>query len=136
MTFSVLFDHVVCLASDMSDDLPSYFIVVHQGMGMFVFEIITPGTWLDYTDSDWSWRIRNQLRSLESQFFEANAALNLFVNAQSIRPSFAGRGNWERDSQRRSEIRRGVELERMAPMSSEHRDEIHFEAEVRFKREK
>lgn len=47
---------------------------------MFVFEIITPGTWLDYDDRDWSWIIQNQLRSLESQFFEANAALNLFVN--------------------------------------------------------
>ena len=39
---------------------------------MFVFEIIVPGTWLDYEDSDWTWKIQNQLYSLQSQFFEAN----------------------------------------------------------------
>jgi hypothetical protein len=105
-------------------------------MAMFVFEIVTPGTWLDYDDRDWSWKIQNQLRSLESQFFEANAALNLFVNAQSIRPSFADRDNWERDSQRRSEIRCAIEQERGGFRSHEDLDEIHFETEVRFKREK
>ena len=107
-----------------------------QGIGMFVFEIITPGTWLDYDDRDWSWRIQNQLQSLESQFFEANAALNLFVNAQSIRPSFADQDTWERDAQRRSEIGRAVEQERGDPISREQLDEIHFESDVRFKREK
>ena len=40
---------------------------------MFVFEIIVPGTWLDYEDSDWTWKIQNQLYSLQSQFFEAIA---------------------------------------------------------------
>ncbi len=103
---------------------------------MFVFEIVTPGTWLECEDENWSWKIQNQLRSLESQFFEANAALNLFVNAQSIRPSFAGRDKWERDSQRRSEIQRAVEQERGEFGFHECWDEIHFEAEVRFKREK
>jgi hypothetical protein len=71
---------------------------------MFVFEISTPGTWLDYEDKEWSWKIQNQLRSLESQFFEANAALNLFIGTRSVRPSIADRSNWEGDSQRRSEI--------------------------------
>ncbi|HSX89861.1 MAG TPA: hypothetical protein VLG17_17945, partial [Pseudomonas sp.] len=65
---------------------------------MFVFEIVTPGTWLDYDDKGWAWKTQNQLQSLESQFFEANAALNLFINAQSTRPSFADRENWESDS--------------------------------------
>lgn len=103
---------------------------------MFVFEIVTPGTWLDYDDKDWAWKTQNQLRSLESQFFEANAALNLFINAQSTRPSFADRENWESDSQRRSEIRRAVEQERSGLQSGDNWDEINFETEVRFKREK
>ena len=103
---------------------------------MFVFEIVTPGTWLDYDDRAWSLRIQSQLRSLEAQFFEANAALNLFVDEQSIRRSFAARRNWERDSQRRSEIQHAVEQERGDSMSHEQWDEIRFEAEVRFKREK
>lgn len=103
---------------------------------MFVFEIITPGTWLDHDDRDWAWQIEGQLRSLQSQFFEANAALNLFASAQSIRPAFACRELWERDSQRRSEIRRAVELECGDCMSHENWEEINFESEVRFKREK
>lgn len=104
--------------------------------GSLVFEIVTPGTWLDHEDSDWSWKIQNQLASLKSQFFEANAALNLFASAQSIRPSFADRENWERDSQRRSEIQRAIEQERGGLRSREDWEEIHFEVEVRFKREK
>ena len=103
---------------------------------MFVFEIVTPGTWLDYDDRDWSWRIQNQIQSLESQFFVANTALNLFVHTQSIRPSFADRENWERDSQRRSEIQRAIEQERGGFQSRDDWDEMHFEADVRFKREK
>lgn len=103
---------------------------------MLVYEIVVPGNWLDYDDHDWVWKVYNQLRSLESQFFEANAALNLFTNAQAIRPSFAERENWERDSQRRSEIQRVVEQEWQGCPSWEEREEIYFETEVRFKSEK
>lgn len=103
---------------------------------MFVFEVVTPGTWLDHEDRDWSWKIQNQLDSLKSQFFEANAALNLFAGAQSMRPSFTNRENWERDSQRRSEIQRAIEQKRGGLRSHEDWDEIHYEAEVCFKREK
>jgi hypothetical protein len=103
---------------------------------MYIFEITTPGTWLDHDDREWAWRIEGQLQSLQSQFFEANAALNLFASAQSIRPSFASPEMWERDSQRRSEIRRAVEQERGSCMSHENWEDIHFESEVRFKREK
>lgn len=103
---------------------------------MFVFEITIPGTWIDSDDRDWAWQIEGQLRSLESQFFEANAALNLFASVQSIRPSFAGHEAWERDSQRRAEIQRAVEQEIGSRMSHENWDAIRFETEVRFKREK
>lgn len=103
---------------------------------MFVFEIVTPGTWLDYDDRDWAWRIEGQLRSLQSQFFEANASLNLFASAASIHPSLATKEMWERGSKRRSEIQRAVEHELGNCISHENWDEIHFETEVRFKREK
>ncbi len=72
---------------------------------MYVCEIITPGTWLESEDQDWSGKVGNWLQSLKSQHFEANLALNLFTEAKSARPSFADRENWERDAQRRSEIR-------------------------------
>lgn len=103
---------------------------------MFVFEIVTPGTWLDYEDRDWSWMIQNQLSSLQSHFFEANAALNLFVSAQSALSSFPDRVNWEQDNQRRSEIRRAIEMEFGNLNSGADWDEILLETEVRFKREK
>ncbi|MGI8732394.1 MAG: hypothetical protein ACR2LM_03715 [Pyrinomonadaceae bacterium] len=45
------------------------------------------------------------------------------------------RENRERDQQRRSEIRRAIEQEREAAMVRDSWDEIHFETEVRFKRE-
>ncbi|MDR5750137.1 MULTISPECIES: hypothetical protein [unclassified Caballeronia] len=103
---------------------------------MIVFEIVTAGTWLDYEDREWTWRIEGQLRSLESQFFEANAALNLFIGAQSIGRSVADRENWERDLQRRSEIRHAVEKMHDGIQPWDNFDEIHFETEVRFKRER
>lgn len=100
---------------------------------MFVFEIVTPGTWLDYEDKHWLWKIQGQLRLLESQFFEANAALNLFIAARTSRsPLTDHRANIESDSQRRSEIQRAIEQERGGVGSWE---DVHFETEVRFKRE-
>lgn len=103
---------------------------------MYVFEIVTPGTRLDGEDRDWSWKIGKLLDSLKSQFFEANLALNLFTAARSTRPSFMEPDNWGRDSQRRSEIRREVEQEYGDFLPHEHWEEINFEAEVRFKRDK
>lgn len=100
---------------------------------MLVFEIIIPGTFLNYEDRDWSWNIQNQLRSLELQFFEANTALNLFIRSSAVRPSFANRDNLERDSQRRSEIQRTIEQVRGGIMSGDNWNAIHFEAEVHFK---
>jgi hypothetical protein len=111
---------------------------------MFVFEIITPGTWLDYEDRDWTWRVEGLIRNLESQFFEANLALNLFTHARSVNSNSFDHDTWERDSQRRSEIRKIIEEEFSRNVSPQFQtdfqfnnwDEIHFETEVRFKKEK
>jgi len=101
---------------------------------MFVFEIIVPGTWLDYDDREWSWKIENQLRSLQSQFFEANLALNLFTSAQISRTSSFSKDTWEADSERKQEIRSKLETEFLEQGKSYH--EIMLETEVIFKREK
>lgn len=102
---------------------------------MFVFEITTPGTWLDYEDREWSFRIQDLLRNTQSQFVEASVALNLFVQVQAARSSGLDRDSWARDSQRRSEIAQQVEREMGAVLSRDHLNEVNFEAEVRFKRE-
>lgn len=103
---------------------------------MYIFEIVTPGTWLDNEDRGWSWKVGNLLQSLKSQYFEANLALNLFTAVRTTRPSFAERENWEQDSQRRNKIRQEVEQEYGGFAGHEHWDDIQFETEVRFKREK
>jgi len=103
---------------------------------MLIFEVITPGTWLESDDRQWAFEIEGQLRSLTSQFYEANLALNLFMAARESRPSFADQDQWERDAEHRARIRNELELENQNASSREVWEKIQFETEVRFKREK
>jgi hypothetical protein len=102
---------------------------------MVIFEIVTPGTWIDSADRDWSWKIQNHLRSLKSHFFEANLALNLFLGAQSIGPPARDMTTWQRDSQRRAEISREIEAQRGGALSPVDWEDVSFETDVSFKRE-
>ena len=105
---------------------------------MFIFEIIIPGTWLDYDDREWTWKIERQLDSLQSQFFEANLALNLFLSAQSSRASSYSKDVWDADSKRRQEIRQILEEEYTKQGKSywDSHHEIYLETEIILKREK
>lgn len=111
---------------------------------MYIFEIIVPGTWLDYDDPHWAGRINHLLGSLQSQFFEANLALNLFVEACPIPhpapPADTERDvsleNWQRDRQRENAIRTALAGDQHWLMSWEERRELDFQVEVQFKREK
>lgn len=102
---------------------------------MWVFEVIVPGTWLDYEDRNWSWQVEGLLRHLQSQFFEANTALNLFLEVQGTRPRIADREQRQRDYQRQYEIQQDVERERGGMGAFDEWDEVRLEAEIRFKRE-
>lgn len=103
---------------------------------MYIFEIIIPGTWLDYEDRDWSWEVESQLRSLEGQFFEANLALNLFHSID--RYESTSKDDRLRDTTRRSEIRKQIEAEIIQEGKNywDYMDEINLKTEVIFKREK
>jgi len=103
---------------------------------VYIFEVTTPGTWLDYPDRDWAWKIEGLLRNLQAQFYEANTALNLFEQAQAQQSSRFTREQWQADSDRRSQIRREVEAELGFDFSPQSWDRISHETEVRFKREK
>jgi hypothetical protein len=46
---------------------------------MYVFELTIPGTWLDYEDRQWTWKIEGLLSHLESLFFEENFWVNLLA---------------------------------------------------------
>nr|QJS05840.1 hypothetical protein [Psychrobacter sp.] len=105
---------------------------------MFVFEIIIPGTGLDSEDREWAWKIERQLDSLQSQFFEANLALNLFISEQTSRSHSFSKDTWDADSKRRREIREVLEKELLEQGKSywEIDDEISLKADIIFKREK
>ena len=99
---------------------------------MYIFEIIKPGTWLDYEDRDWSWEVEGILRSLESQFYEVNLALNMFLHSLQRDRESHSREKWEAESNRRTEIRREVETKYENPHDHTVWDEIHLETEIIF----
>lgn len=104
---------------------------------MTIFEVVWPGTWLDYEDRDWAWKIDGQLMSLQDFFFEANVALNYFVDARSSSPSI-GMEFHESDRKRRSEISQEIRQrdEAQGIYSRASMENNMFETDVIFKREK
>jgi hypothetical protein len=104
---------------------------------MQIFEIVVPGTWIDHEDSDFACRTERLLSSLQSQFFEANLALNLFQQAQNlVAARLVDRDAWRGDSQRRMEIQRDLEVKSGGMLNPDQMETIRFESEVIFKRER
>lgn len=109
---------------------------------MYIIEIITPGSCLNYEDDDWCWRVQQQLFWMKGQLFDANTSLNLFIQSQqeniarTVARASSDKAEWDRDYQRRREIERRLEIEKGGRLSFQDREEISFEAETTFKREK
>ncbi|MFK3768130.1 hypothetical protein [Pseudomonas putida] len=147
---------------------------------MLVFDIVIPGTWLNYDSTaaacaaaafavdydgnahvapefadygddaaaaqaahaaaraieSWVSKTEGQLRSLQSKFFEANLALNLFNSAQCQSITAADhRDRLLRAMERRREIREAVEQERGRHTSREDWEQVSLEVEIQFNRE-
>ena len=109
---------------------------------MYIFEITKPGTWLDYDDREWSYKIVKILTSLEKQFYEANLALNMFNRAkeqwEASRLQYDEMEqceSYKADSRRRSEIRQEIESKLENPHAHSSLDEIDLQTEIQFKRE-
>lgn len=109
---------------------------------MYIFEITKPGTWLDYDDREWSYKIDRILTSLENQFYEANLELNMFNRAkeqwEASRLQYDEMEQWESykaDSRRRSEIQQEIESKLENPHAHSSLDEIDLQTEIQFKRE-
>ncbi|HDU8572129.1 TPA: hypothetical protein RG687_001921 [Vibrio parahaemolyticus] len=103
---------------------------------MYIFEIIKPGTWLVSDDRDWSWEVEGLLRNIESQFYEANLTLNMFLDSFYSERDLPSSEQWQIDAERRSEIRKEIEVQYANSYEHSVWDEIHLETEIRFKREK
>jgi hypothetical protein len=102
---------------------------------VYVFEIETPGSFIESDNRQWSWETANQLGLLTRKFFGANSALNLFEEACAPRTHLS-REEWERAAGRGAEIR--AELERALDFSAlfAQRAAIDREVDLRFKRER
>lgn len=102
---------------------------------MLIYEITTPGTWLDYEDHEWTHEIDSLLYGLKSQFYDANIALNLFLSDREISRKHVHGTDWEANHQRKMELRTLVEQELGRP-SHDGWEDVSFEVDLRFKREK
>lgn len=104
---------------------------------MNIMELIVPGTWLDYPDQDWAWRVGNQLDALESPLIDAALALSLF-EAERAKPRAArhDREGWERDGRRRQEVEEAIRTQLGVDRYSGDRWlEVRDQAELECKRE-
>jgi hypothetical protein len=102
---------------------------------VYIYEIVLPGTWLDYEDKDWSWKIEGLLRHLEGQFYEANLTMNMFLHSLQVNKPKHSKEQWDADSQRRIEIRQLVEEKYGGRFNHENWESVQSETEILFKRE-
>jgi hypothetical protein len=83
---------------------------------MYILELEYPGNWLDITDGD-AHLIQSYFRALESSFYEANTALNLFEQIH-----FASRASLSQEEaleQFRAERKARIDIERRLDEESE-----------------
>ena len=102
---------------------------------MYIYEIIQPGTFLEAEDQGDKWELENIIRNLVDQFYDANLALNLFIDSYKRGHNPPSAEQWQTDSKRRSEIRREVKLKYNNPHDHAVWHEIHLQTEITFKKE-
>lgn len=103
---------------------------------MHIFEIVVPGTLLDYQGQTprASWDMDDMLHSLNTQFFEANLALNLFEQSMNVPDQEPTLEQFDSRTARLREIEKLLEQER-GPSTDFFNTDIRLEADARLKRE-
>ncbi|MEB8293115.1 hypothetical protein NGG03_24700 [Klebsiella michiganensis] len=102
---------------------------------MSILEIVKPGTWLEGQQFEAAREIESYFSNLESAFFEANAALNLFEKELDRDYPDISVEEWEMNSARvRAEEKRLLEHE--DGLELEQRGELYYQASVNVKRRK
>lgn len=86
-----------------SKEVESIAAIIKGEGGMYVTELIYPGTWLDYEDEDWVFEVQKIIGSIESQLIEATLALGLFEREQSC-SRMSLKEEWEADVPLRQKI--------------------------------
>lgn len=101
-----------------------------KDISMFVFEIVKPGFELVHSDPNWARRTSMLLEQLIVIFYDANVALNHFVESRN-RPHTTSREMWESDLARQQEL-----TEEIIKELGGYKPDIGFEARLRLKHEK
>ncbi|CAH3564703.1 hypothetical protein [Citrobacter freundii] len=104
---------------------------------MLIFELIKPGVNIVSDDIEWSRKVEYLLYILETNFYEANAALNMFIKLQEqieLEDS-KFKEQFDRDMQRRRFIESVVRSEMNLPPHG-YNENVYLEVEMRLKREK
>lgn len=101
---------------------------------MYVCELIKPGSFICHEDREYSWKFENLIRYLESSFCEANVSLNLFTDEYIKAEQFKTPTYEEAmaDFQKRKDLGEEIRNE----LRSDYSEDVIFEVDVRFKREK
>ena len=102
---------------------------------MFVFDVIKPGSFLDYEDRLWASRINGQLNTIEGVYLEANAALDGFIRAHINLKSSIDSQELERKRIRRGELSSEAERSLGRSPSFEEFLEISHDSDVVVNRE-
>lgn len=109
---------------------------------MYIFDFIKPGHFIQHEDKAFIWRLDSLLRHLETSFYEANVALNLFyyeMNKPLPFEDYTAEKYHSEDQARRekeAKIRLEFSTKALAHQSDEHDDYIRFEVDRRVKIEK
>lgn len=117
--------------------MASYVVIGYVGGIVDIYEIVQPGDSLNLANQQSAWELESVLRSLKDEFYEANLALNLFLNSCGIDVAYSY-DDFEVRVERQSEIRKEIEAKRGVGNSFDFElsREIDFETDIIYKREK
>ncbi|WP_313626434.1 hypothetical protein [Kosakonia sp.] len=102
---------------------------------MFIFELNKPGSRLHHEDENISWKFERLLNHLETAFYDANVALNLFISEREKDSGYSDRIQWDTDFQKRQILEAEVRMEfGLHPL--EGFDKVRVEVDARLKRDK
>ncbi|MGG7247493.1 hypothetical protein ACQ7B5_05860, partial [Escherichia coli] len=104
---------------------------------MYVFELIKPGSNLKFENRELEWTFNNLLSHLETAFYDANVALNLFEQERTKNNSKFDNisQTWQADVQKRQALEMLVRKE-FGYQPYEYSEQVFSEVELRLKREK
>lgn len=104
---------------------------------MLIFELTKPGSNISHEGLELGWKLESLLGHLETAFYDANIALNLFNLEMHNRSGNVGLDHqqWQDDMQKRRDLEIQVRQE-LGLLPYDRSEKVAIEVETRFKKEK